>query len=339
MKKTVWLIWCVAVAVSVLWPAVGGAFTTAALEEAGVTFSGYVEIEASYLDGEQDEASDVALSELTLGIEYAPADWLSAVAVLIYADGADGVDVDEAYAAIGGSESLPVIVTVGRLYLPLGAYCSEHCSGVLCSDSLTQTLSEAQEDVLQIAYSLGVATLTAGGANGDVDEAGEDDVIDTFYGAVEVNPLDGLVVGVTYTSNLADSEELAELMPEDGIVDQVAGLSVYAIYSAGRFYGQAGYVAALDDFAVADLDADEDGRGDRPRAFNVEVGYTVLKDLQIGARYGTTDEFDEFAESQYGIVANSMVFEGAVVAFEVLRNELPGGGDEVSAIGRFAIEF
>lgn len=337
MKQTVRMIWCVVVAV--LWPAAGRAFTTAALEEAGVVFDAYVEIDASYLDGEDEETSDVAVSELTLGVEYAPTDWLAAVVVFIYEDGADGIDVDEAFVEIGGTPRLPVVVTVGRLYLPLGAYCSEHCSGVLCSDSLTQALSESQEDVLQVAYSMDVVSLTVGVTNGDVDEIGEDDTIDTLYAAVDVAPLDGLVVGAAYTSNLADSDVLAELMPADGIVDEVAGLSAHVICSAGRFYGQAGYVAAMDDFAAADLDADEDGRGDRPKALNVEAGYWVLDNLQIGARYGATDQFGEFPERQYGVVANCTVYEGAVLAFEVLRNELPGEGDEVSVIGRLALEF
>jgi hypothetical protein len=339
MKRTVYLARVAVFALLALCPGVCGAFTTEALEEAGVTFTGYVETEISYLNGEEDEGSDVALSELTLGVEYAPADWLSAAAVLIYEDGAGGVEVDEAYAAVGGTESLPLVLTVGRLYLPLGAYCSEHCSGVLCTDSLTQALSEAQEDVVQVTYLLDVAVLTAGVANGDVDQAGEDDVINTFYGAVEVAPIEGLVVGAACTSNLADSDELTGLMPEDGVVDQVAAVSVYAICRFGRFYGQAEYVAALDDFAAADLDADEDGRGDQPQAINIELGYDLLEDLQIGARCAATEEFGAFPETQYGVVANYAIFEGAVLALEVLRNELPGGGEEESVIGRLAVEF
>ena len=229
--------------------------------------------------------------------------------------------------------------TAGRLYLPIGAYSSAGCSGVLCTDSLAQSLSEAQEDVLQVSYGFDLGTVLAGLANGDVDEVGEEDRVQLFYGAAELSPVEGLMVGVAYVSNLADSNELTELMPEDGITGEVAGLSVYVIYAAGPFYGQAEYITALEGFDAADLDADGDGSGDQPEAFNLEVGYAVLEDLQVGARYAESREFGEFAETQYGAVANYELFDGAVVSLEYLHGDLPDGTDEDTVTGRLAIEF
>jgi hypothetical protein len=323
----------------ILAPAQSLALTTEALEEAGVSLSGYLEAEASYVDAAGEETSDLAVSEVTLAVEYAPNDWLFAAVVFLYEDGSDGVEVDEAYASVGGSTAVPVVFTAGRLYLPIGAYSSEQCSGVLCTDSLTQSLSEAQEDVLQVSYGFDAVTVLAGFANGDVDEVGEDNQVQLFYGAVEVSPVNGLMAGVAYVSSLADSEELSALAPEEGITEKVAGLSVYVIYAAGRFYGQAEYVTALARFEPADLDADGDGSGDQPEAFNIEFGYAVLDDLQLGARYAASREFGEFAETQYGAVANYELFDGAVVSLEYLHNELPDGTDEDRVTGRLAVEF
>ena len=333
------LLCALTLAAAVLAPGQSPAFTTEALEEAGVSLSAYVEAEASYVDTAEQNTSDLAVSEVTLGVEYAPNDWLLAAVTLIYEDGSDGIEVDEAYASVGGSAALPVVFTVGRLYLPIGAYSSVQCSGVLCTDSLTQSLSEAQEDVLQVSYGFDVGSVLAGVANGDVDEVGQDDQVQLFYGAAEVSPVEGLMVGVAYISSLADSNELGELMPEEGITDEVAGLSVYVIYASGPFYGQAEYITALESFEPGDLDADGDGSGDQPEAFNIEIGYAVLEDLQLGARYAGSREFGEFAESQYGAVANYELFDGAVVSLEYLHGELPDGSDEETLTGRLAIEF
>ena len=322
----------------VLAPALSLGFTTDAMEKAGLTFDGYVEVEVSYIDGEEDSTSDVALAELALGVEYAPVAWLSANVVFLYEDGADGVEVDEAYASIGGSEAMPVVFTAGRLYLPTGAYTSTFCSGVFCSDPLTQSLGEAQEDVLQASYDFGVAQVAAGVANGDVNEVG-DDAINLFYAVVEAKPAEAFTVGVAYTSNLADSDTLTELMPEDGVAQDVGGLTGYVIYESGAFYGSVEYLTAAEAFSPADLDADEDGSGDQPWALNVELGYMVQPSLQLGARYATTGELADLPEDQYGVVANYEVFDGAVLSLEYLHNELAGGGDEDCVIGHFSLEF
>jgi len=324
---------------TVLAPALCLGFSTEALEEAGVTFEGYLEVELSYVDGEEGDASDIALSELAVGVQYAPVEWLSAAALFLYEDGEDGVAVDEAYADIGGSERVPVVFTVGRVYLPIGAYCSTFCSGVMCSDPLTQSLGEAQEDVLQASYDFGRVSVAAGIANGDVDEAGDDDTINLYYAVVEGKPAEAVTVGVTYTSNLADSDTLTALMPEEGVTEHVGGLTGYVIYEAGALYGSVEYLTAVEAFSPADLDTDEDGSGDEPWALNLEVGYQVLSNLQLGARYGMADDLADLPEDQYGVVVNYAVFEGAILAFEYLHNEYAGGGDEESFLGRLAIEF
>lgn len=339
MKEYAKCIGILALVVVALCPRASRAVTSDALEEAGLSFPGYLEVGVSYTDGGEEDTTDVALAELDIGLEYSPNDWLSASVLLIYEDGEDGVNVDEAYASIGGSEAVPVVFTVGRLYLPVGEYSSRFCSGVFCTDPLTQSLSESQEDVVQAAYDFGLGSVTAGVANGDADEIGADDTIDLYYAVVELQPVDGLAVGLGYVSQLADSDELSGMVPEDGVTDSVAGLSLYVIYERGAFYAQAGYVMALDAFAAADLDTDEDGSGDEPKAFNVEVGYEVVTDLQLGARYGMSKEFGDFAEDQYGVAVNYSVFEGAVVGLEYLHSEYAADGDEDMVAGRFTLEF
>jgi hypothetical protein len=332
-------LWIVAAAAVMLGSGHCRALTTPALEEAGLSFEGYLEAEVSYTDEDGQTASDVAVSELTLGAEYVPVEWLQLVVVLIYEDGDEGVGVDEAYVGLGGSERLPLVVTVGRLYLPMGAYSSVHCSGVLCSDSLTQLLTESREDVVQACCGWDAVALTVGVANGDVDEAGHDDTINVWYAAVEAYPAEGLAVGAAYTSSLADSDELAELMPDEGIARQVGAASVYVIHQTGPFYGSVEYAAALERFDAADLDADHDDTGDRPRALNVEAGYDVLDNVQIGARYGWTAEWAGFPEDQYGAAVHYFLSECVVLSIEVLHGELPAGADEDSVIGRVAVEF
>jgi len=312
------------------------ALTTDSLEAAGLTLTGYLEVELQFIDGEQDDTSDVTIGTLEFGVEYELTDWVSFTMLFLYEDGFDGVEVDEAYATLGGSEAFPVLVTAGRLYLPLGAYSSTFCSGVFCTDPLTQSLSEAQEEVLQATYGVGSWAVTLGAANGDADT---EDTIDLYYGVVELTPAEGLTFGVSYTSNLCDADELTDLLPEEGLDDDAAGLSLYAIYETGPLYAQVEYVAGLDEVAAADLDADEDGSGDEPKAFNAEFGYAVTERIQLGARYGSSDEFGDFPEEQYGVVGNYTLFEGAVLAFEYIHNEFSDGAEEDCFLTRVAIGF
>jgi len=311
-------------------PGLCSAFTTEGLEEVGVSFTGYFELLLEHVDGEAADATDIKLEAAKFGFSYTPVDWVLVYALFDFGSGVSEVNVNEGYLSIGGSEALPVV---------MGGYASEFCDDPLCTAPLTKVLSETREELLQVAYDFGVAQVKAGVANGQVDEVGSDDNLNLYYGNVEVTPMEGLTLGASYTSDLSNSLELRDLMPEDGIVDQTAAYSLYVIYDSGPIYGRLGYVAATDSFAAADLDANGDGTGDEPSAWAVTVAYAVTPEVSVGGMYSTSDDMANFAEDRYGAVVSYSVYEGITLLGEYIHDEFYDGTDQDTYQGRMKISF
>jgi len=322
-----------------VYPDVCSAFTTEALEEAGFTFTGYFEPLIEYIDNDDGDTSNLKISSLELGLDYTPNDWLLFHALYHWEDGADGVTFHQGYLTVGGTEAMPVVIKFGRFYLPLGGYSSLFCGDPLCTGPLTKTLTETKEDVLQASYDFGVASVQVGTGNGRTDEVGEDDSISLYYGHFEVLPVKNVVLGASYTSDLADTDAVGGIMPEEGTVGEVPGYSLYALYASGRFYGRLGYSAATKQFDPADLDGNGDGIGDEPSAWALIVAYDVTPDVQVGALYSQGDDFDSFAEELYGAVVNYTVYKGILFSIEVVHSEFADGTNQNQYVGRAKISF
>jgi hypothetical protein len=320
-------------------PGLCSAFTTDELEEVGVSFTGYFELLLEHTDGETTDTTDIKLEAAKFGFSYTPIDWVLVYALFDFGSGVGEVNVNEGYVSLGGSEALPVVITAGRNYAPMGGYASEFCDDPLCTAPLTKVLTETREELLQVGYDFGVAQVKVGAANGQVDKVGSDDDLNLYYGNVEVTPMEGVTLGASYTSSLANSLELRDLMPEDGIVDQIGGYSLYAIYDSGPIYGRLGYVSAAEKFDPADLDANGDGTGDEPSAWAVTVAYAVTPEVSVGAMYSTSDDMADFPEDRYGAVVSYSVYEGITLLGEYIHDEFYDGTDENIYQGRLKVSF
>ncbi len=320
-------------------PGLCSAFTTEGLEDAGVSFTGYFELLLEHVDGATTDKTDIELAAAKFGFSYTPVDWVLVYAIFDFGSGVSEVNVNEGYINLGGTEALPVVITAGRNYAPMGGYASEFCDDPLCTAPLTKVLTETREELLQVAYDFGVAQVKVGVANGQVNEIGADDNLDLYYGNVEVTPMEGLTLGASYTSDLSNSLELRNLMPEDGIVDQTAGYSLYAIYDSGPIYARLGYATAADSFAAADLDANGDGTGDEPSAWAITVAYGVTPEVSVGAMYSSSDDMADFPEDRYGAVVSYSVYEGITLLGEYIHDEFYDATDSDSYQCRLKISF
>ncbi|MCK4846954.1 MAG: LbtU family siderophore porin, partial [Deltaproteobacteria bacterium] len=208
--------------------------------------------------------------------------------------------------------------------------------------------------------------LSAGFFNGDVNEVGEDGIHD-FVAALNVKPSDNLSFGVSWISDLADSdaeitvahrEALIELAGGEGlalpapltglsptetgeVVDTVSGISAYVSLTGGAFTLDAEYLGATDNFDAADYDGDLDGTGDEPEAFNVELAYAASETLELAVRYEGNDDLFDLPEKQYGIAASYALFDNVSLAVEYLEGEYDNATDDKrkSATAQIAIEF
>ena len=177
----------------------------------------------------------------------------------------------------------------------------------------------------------------------DVDEAGSEDHIENFVGMglftlpEDVVPELSVMGGVSYISNIADSDELTEFVEDefgsDTIENYVAGASAFVSVSyKNRYFPEAEWVGALNTF--------REDRGFRPQAWNLELAFRPTNVFEIGLRYGGSDNsLDFLPETQVGVVAAYEIFENASIGVEYMFDEFENGDEVSTVVTQLAIEF
>ena len=275
-----------------------------------LTISGLIEIEAGaeklhLADGSSVAATDLAVATVQFGLGAKINETVSSnVSVLFEEDNSALVDVDEATIDLTqGSWS----ARIGRQYLPFGVYHSH-----FINDPLTLALGETRETALLAGYSREHFSLSAFVFNGDVDKIDADDRLGDWGASLVVTPRDGIEFGGSFLSDLADSD--AELL--SSYESRVGGWSAFSALKQGPFWASAEILGALKDFAAADLDANNDAR---PLAWNLEVSWAPLEQVELAARYEGSSEFADQPERQYGVGASWSPAENVTLALEYMR--------------------
>jgi hypothetical protein len=313
-----------------------------------VSLSGLVEVEAGYVDVDSDDPeadgneSDLTLATVELGIDVDFVKHVSGHVLLLWEeDETEPLDVDEATIRLDGEEVIPLYLEAGKLYLPFGIFESH-----FISDPLTLELGETRETAAVIGYDNGPFNLSFGVFNGDIDEEDDDDHIDSFVAsAVYALPEDSvagleLTAGVSWISNLADSDVLTDEIDGDSISDKVDGLGAFVIATwRDRLTLIAEYLGALDAFEAGEL-AFDGGEKLEPKTWNIELGYAVSEKLNIAAKYeGGDDLGDLLPDRQYGAVASYELFKYTTFSLEYLHGEFENDDEQDMVTAQLAFEF
>lgn len=303
-----------------------------------IQVSGLIEVEANYQENDPEEDSgdvDVASTELVLDAKIAA--MVDGHVMIKYEEG--DVFLDEGFITLSGGDAFPAYLIAGRQYIPFGNFDSH-----FVTDPNTLILGETTEGAVVAGYRLGgeMVDFSAGVFNGRAREAGEDDTIDSFVAAVTVQPMESVLFGASYTSNLASSNSLSEELADPDDLDSLVGAwSVFAsVEFLERYYLIAEYVAALDDFTAGEIYLG-DTRARQPSAWNLELGIALAEGLEVAARYGGSDDGAGFLpESQYGAVVNWGCFENTNLALEYLHDEYEDDVNEADTVTvQLAVEF
>jgi hypothetical protein len=340
-------------------------------------------------DPEVEDETDLCLTTVELTAEAELNKWVNVVAVLLYEDSTfdmnDGdetettLEVDEAIVTIGNTEEYPLYVSAGKMYVPFGALLTSFPDDPLMDAPVTLVFGETLEKVLLVGVEHAGFSFSAYAFNGDVDEYGEDNNIES-YGADANYSMDDesgleLLVGASYISNVADADgwEAAGEVLEDavneeaialgvtiddfGLKDYIDGFAAYLHVGFEGFFVDAEYMTALDEIdmsvnvtggalpaGVYDLETNVE-----PEVWNVEVGYNWDwgKNLQIVLKYASTDEAELLGlpEDRYGICLNQDIFEDVVISLGYLQDDYDEdkdfeGRDERDLVfAQIAIEF
>ncbi len=238
-----------------------------------VTLTGLVETElAAGKDFAGDHSSSLELATVELGLEARATDWAAAHILIKYED--DDLFMDEASVVLGNSEELPLLLTVGRFYMPFGNFASN-----MIQDPFTLEIGEINDDGVALTFEAGSFTAAVYGYQG-LDETGAGASIKglgamTGYGFAQ----DDFYIngGLSWINNMADSDGvIAAAFAEAGLesVEQfIGGLGAHLNIGYGPFFLIGEYITALDRFSTDEILFVDQGA--EPSAWDTELAYTT----------------------------------------------------------------
>lgn len=341
-----------------------------------VEFHGTLEVEASYtatdfsghpidksLSGtENTRDSDFVLATVELGIDIDFHKYARGHVLFLWEeDETEPVELDEGTITLGGTEDFPFFLIGGKFYVPFGKFNSH-----FISDPLTLELGETRESSVLIGFANDMFELNVGVFNGDVSQSRTHDKINSFYASANVSIppewLRGVELsgGVSYINNIADSDNLQELINPllGGRIDDLEpGLGAWVSASYKMFTLELEYVGALGNFRAGELlcDGSHLGKRSAPKAWNVELAVRPLEKLEVAARYAGTDEIRGgidpaiaaagiplqafIPKTQYGAVASYDIWGPITVSLEYLYNIFHNVDKQHIITGQLAAKF
>lgn len=216
----------------------------------------------------------------------------------------NGVIVDEAILAI---ERGPFELEVGRDTLAFGEYFSRFTTGPLLE------FGETTESAVTAGYNHPAGIdLSVSAYDGPAELLdGNRSEID-YVLAAQIEAADPLTFGLSYITDLADSDERLLDDSSEPYTRKVPGLSGYALWSGRSYDATVEYVTALKAFNGIDSDYD------KPSAWNAEVGLFVLEDVDLGFRIEGSNELEDTPAWQAGAAVSWRFHKDAILTVETL---------------------
>lgn len=300
------------------------------------TLTGLIEAEASFIHPEGgDKADEARLSTVQLGLEAELTPWLDGHVIGLWEEeNTEPAEIDEAVLVLktpGSVAGQTLSLTGGRQYLPFGRFESQ-----MISDPLTLELGETRGTSAVVVAEGDLWSARAGAFQGKVDKD-HTNGIDTWVAAVELAPLEGLSLGVSYLSDLAESD--AELVQDKALYnDEVPAVAAFVALSHGAFGLSVEYLAATTTFADDEVETGEDLTGRRPKAWFIEAGWAATDRLALATRYEEADDYQGDVR-RLGATAAYGLCDYTQFAVEYLYADTPADSPAHTFTAQFVIEF
>lgn len=303
--------------------------------DARFTLSGLIEVEASLNHPEGgDEEDDLRLSTLQIGLEAKLTPWLGGHVIGLWEEeDTEPMVVDEAVLSLlshGQIEGQTPALHLGRQYLPFGRF-----ESAMISDPLILELGETHTTAALLVLTGDPWSATVGAFEGSVDDG--DDGLDSWVAAIEANPCEGVALGASWISDLAESD--AELVQNEGAYrDGVAGWSAFVTLQHGEFGLTAEYLAAVKHFKAEQVEAGGDLTGARPEAWNLELSWQATDKLMLAGRYEEANNYQDDVH-RYGAAVSYGLCDYALLAVEYLNARAEGEDPAHTLTAQLAVEF
>lgn len=306
-----------------------------------ISLSGLIEVEAGYVnfdpsDGRSEDESDLTLATVELGIDVDFVKHVSGHIVLLWEEGeTEPLDVDEAYIRLDGEDVVPLYLQAGRMYVPFGNF-----ESLFVSDPLTLELGETLESAALVGYANDLLELSFGIYKGETKGNHLNSFVASGVYTLPGNAVPGLglTTGLSWISNLADSDFLSDdEVTGSSVRDKVQAASAFAVVTLNdRWTLLAEYLTALNNFEAGELD----DRALKPKAWNAELGYAVTDVFNLAVKYEGGDDLGELLpDEQYGIVASYALFENTTLSLEYLHGEFENRDKQDVITAQLAFEF
>ncbi len=284
-----------------------------------ITLGGLLELEAFWdkVEGEE-ETSDLQLATVELSADVDINENIAGHLSLLWEDGGtDDIEIDQAVIFL--RHPVPfwshyVTFAGGKMYLPFGNFDS-----AFISDPLTLELGETNSTAAVFGFQGNLMALHIGAFNGEVDTLDDDDQIDSWVASLELTPVDGFAFGISYLSDIAESD-IELVQDEDLYRSSVAAGGAYLSWRLGDLNLLAEYIATLESLSSEIVGAGEDLTGEKPWAWNLELAWEPTDRWQVAAKAEGAKDFQNDLK-RYGVVVSRGLFRNTVLGLEYLYGD------------------
>ena len=277
-----------------------------------------------------ESASDIVLATVAFDVEAVLNNWIMGHAGLLWEQySREDDNLDEAYIALGKSESVPFYLVAGRFYQPVGNF-----ESAFISDPLTLELAEMNQVSAMVGYENPWLDLNAGAFRGDVKEGvaagdGGDSTIDDFYTSITLAPIEQIKLGAYWFSDLMETYNMSRVGEEIANLpgyEKDGGAGAFANLYLGPVTFNAEYVSAIEGYQLG-------GGRYVPAALNLEGSVQVHEKVVVGLKYETSNDLyavydravlafgEKLPGQSYGAVVSYAIHDHATVAAEYLHAE------------------
>lgn len=264
--------------------------------------------------------SDLNIYWGELGVKVANGPWSGQFSVLLN-DDADSVDLHEAWGKYQDTGD-GWFAQAGRMVLPFG-----NNSYYFPTYPMVNDLGYTRARALATGWDKEDWALRAYLFNPEVDITGSDDALNEYSVVWDIARKqateceDGYKLVVGYASYLHQHDR--RLSPVDEATSRVAAYNLFGRYDfcGNTWHMLADFTQALDEYAVADLDANADGLGDLPSALNVELVHEPAPDTLWGVNYQVADEMAGYPDTRWGLLYGQRLSAIAKLKLEYSHGE------------------
>jgi hypothetical protein len=293
------------------------------------------DIEFAIEDQGDETTSEITFDEVGVAVE---GEWWQAEAGIKYdSEGNRGLIIEEGAVQLGGTEQWPWFVQAGRTIVPFGEYDSR-----FVEDPLVTAVGETDGDAVIFGFDNESIQVPIGVFTGEVADDGDID----FVASVKIGALDRMTFGISWSSDVHESEELQEihqdLLEETGSEegsaegeDSVDGFGFFVSLEMDKLAVQLEYVSALESFAPGFLDEEELD----PSAWNLEVAVSPGERWELASRLEASYDLPDNPDWQYGLAASYRLAEYATVSGDYLRGDFDDEPDRNLASIQLTLEY